>query len=246
MSDKKGNGLERFTPVLLVASILLAFGVGVLWQKVQNLEKGVSTPSVGNQAAPSAPTNLSGKLSEDQAKKLPEITKDDHIKGSGNAQVYLVEYSDLQCPYCKQFHPTAQRVLEEYGDKVAWIYRHFPLSQIHPQATPAAEASECIADIAGNDAFWEFTDLVFETQTYLNDLPGAAAKIGVNAGAFKSCFDSGKFKDKVQNQYQAGITAGVTGTPANFIVNSKGEVWLVPGALPFDQLKATIDEALSS
>lgn len=247
MSTEKGPSvLERFTPVLLIASILLAFAVGVLWQKVQNLEKVGSVVTTGGAqgTAPSAPTNPSGKLTEDQAKNLPEVSTEDHIKGNKNAKIFLIEYSDFQCPYCKQFHPTAQKVVETYGNDVAWVYRHFPLDQIHPNARPSAEASECVAELGGNDAFWKFADLMFSDTTSLTNLQGSAEKVGVSGSAFKTCYDAGKFKTLVEETYQAGIKAGVTGTPANFIVNAKGEVWLVPGALPFEQLKTTIDEAL--
>ncbi len=241
--EKGSNVLEKLTPILLIASIFLAFAVGVLWQKVQNLEGG-SVVNNAAQGVPSQPTNPTGKLSEDRAKALPKLSESDHVRGNKNAKVTLIEYSDLQCPYCKQFHPTALQVMEAYGDDVAWVYRHFPLDQIHPNARPSAEASECVASLGGNDAFWKFVDLVFADQTYLTNLQGAAEKSGVNGAAFKTCYDAGKFKSLVESVYQDGMKAGVTGTPANFIVNSKGEVWLVPGALPFDRLKVTIDEAL--
>lgn len=243
--------LERMTPVLLVASLLLAFAVGVLWQKVQNLEKGttVTAGNVGtaNQGNAAAPSNPSGKLSSDQLKNLPKITDADHIRGSKNAKVFLIEYSDLQCPYCEQFHPTAQQVVKEYGDKVAWVYRQFPLEQIHPYARNAAEASECVAHIAGNDAFWKFVDEVFGDQNkYLTDLQAAATNIGVNGAAFKKCFDAKQYKDAIDSSLSGGTSAGVTGTPSNFIINDKGEGWLIPGALPFNSVKATIDQALQS
>jgi protein-disulfide isomerase len=244
---KSVSVLERLTPVLLIASIFLAFAVGVLWQKVQNLEKGGSgTAALNNQgAAPSAPTDPSGKLTEDQLKTLPKVTDADHIRGSKDAQVFLIEYSDYQCPYCEQFFPTAQQVLKEYGNKVAWVYRQFPLEQIHPNARPSAEASECVAALGGNDAFWKFTDLIFGNQAkYLTNLQTAAVDAGVNGAQFKDCFASTKYKDRVDSQLQGGVTAGVNGTPANFIINNKGQGWLIPGALPFAQIKTTIDLAL--
>ncbi|MEK7510134.1 MAG: thioredoxin domain-containing protein [Patescibacteria group bacterium] len=98
------------------------------------------------------------------------VTENDHIRGSFNAPVTLVEFSDFQCPFCARFHPTVQQALQEYGDKVRWVYKHFPLDQIHPQATPAAEASECIAEQKGNEGFWEFADAVFENQDRLKDI----------------------------------------------------------------------------
>ena len=92
------------------------------------------------------------------------VTEKDHIRGNLNAQITLVEFSDFQCPFCRQFHSTVQQALSEYGDQVRWVYKHFPLDQIHPQARPAAEASECIAEQKGSEGFWQFTDAVFKFQ----------------------------------------------------------------------------------
>ena len=92
---------------------------------------------------------------------IPAVSEQDHILGSLDAPVKLVEYSDLQCPFCGRFHPTMQRVAKEYGDQVAWVYRHFPLESIHPNARPLANAAECAANLGGNDGFWKFIDAVF-------------------------------------------------------------------------------------
>jgi protein-disulfide isomerase len=249
---RKANTLEKLVPILLLASIVLAFVVGVLWQKVSSLEgggvrtAGTSTQTAGSgTTSPSAPTTQ-GKLSEDQVKNIPEVTDADHIRGSLSADVFLIEYSDLECPFCLRFHPTAQQVVDEYGGKVAWVYRHFPLDQIHSKARPAALASECVAEIGGEDAFWAFIDEIFSDQSSLSDLSAVASKVGVSGGSYESCVDGKKYADKVQEQYDGGVQSGVRGTPGNFIVNKKGEAWTIPGAVPFETLKVTIDEALGS
>lgn len=250
-SIKKSDTFEKLVPVLVFLSVILAFAVGILWQKVSNLEGGgaVKIPTAqapsdagANQPAVAGPTQ--GKLTADQVAKIPEVTSADHILGSADAPIKLIEYSDFQCPYCSRFHPTTQQVLEEYGDQVVLIYRHFPLDQLHPQARPAAIASECVAELGGVSSFWKFADSVFADQTKLSDIPAIAESIGMSKSAVQNCIDSGKFDQKVEDQYQGGITAGITGTPGNFIINSKGEAWLIPGALPYDNIKAAIDEAL--
>jgi len=93
---------------------------------------------------------------------IPEVTEDDHIRGNTDAKVFFVEYSDIDCPFCSQLHETMIDVVDNYdpGD-VAWVYRHFPLTNIHPTAAVKAEASECIAELGDNDAFWEFLDILF-------------------------------------------------------------------------------------
>lgn len=241
----KSGLLERFVPVLLIITVILAGVVGALWQKVSQLEKGKTSVATDTTAQPDA----SGKLAEADAKKVEKPSDKDHIRGPLNAQVFLIEYSDLECPFCKQFHLTAQQARDEYGDKLTWVYRHFPLDTLHPKADKEAEASECAFEMAGNDGFWKFIDHIYEIATSnntldLTKLPTYAAQTGLNAAQFKTCLDSGKYASKVESQYQSGLTAGVTGTPGNFIMNSKGEVWVIPGAVPFESLKATIEEAL--
>lgn len=240
--------LERFAPILLLVTFVLAFTVGVLWQKVSSLESGGGGNVAGDTTSGNtAPAPEDGKLTENQAKKVPAVSDSDHIRGLKDAEIVIIEYSDFECPFCERFHPTMQQVLKEYGDKVAWVYRQFPLTSIHPRALPSANASECVADIAGNDAFWKFTDTVFSNQEkYLTDegLAEAAVLAGAKKDEFTACFSAKKFESKVTEQQSGGEAAGITGTPGNFVINKKGEVWLVPGALPFEQLKVTIDEAL--
>lgn len=91
---------------------------------------------------------------------LKPVTSADHIRGDINAPVKIVEFSDIDCPFCKRFHTTMLEVMNTYGKegKVAWVYRHFPLTQLHPDAANKAEASECVAELGGNDKFWEFVD----------------------------------------------------------------------------------------
>lgn len=243
---------DRVAPVLLIVVIALAFAVGVLWQKVESVSGGSGTTNTAgtaannnNAAAPAQPT--SGKLTADQASKIPPVSDSDHVRGGKNPQVYLIEYSDFQCPYCAAFDPTAKQALSDYGDKFAWVYRHFPLDTIHPNARPAANASECIFALSGQDAFWKFADEVFADQdNKLADLSATAVGLGVNKASFDSCFSAKKYESIIDGDYQQGLTAGVTGTPGNFIMNSKGEVWELPGAVPYTTLKQTIDEALSS
>ncbi|OGC47664.1 hypothetical protein A2886_02700 [candidate division WWE3 bacterium RIFCSPHIGHO2_01_FULL_42_13] len=95
---------------------------------------------------------------------LDPISPDEHVRGSANANIVLVEYSDFECPFCQQFHPTVKQAMENYGDKFAWVYRQFPLESIHPSARGAAAASECVAQEGGNDAFWDYADALFEVQ----------------------------------------------------------------------------------
>jgi len=259
----KENILEKFLPALIVISVVLAFIVGVLWQKVSVLEGGGVGTQVAGDVVNDAKPFAAGKLTDDEVGKVALVSQldekvdsenvgvagDDHLRGSADAKVFILEYSDLECPYCASFHTTAQQAVEDYGGEVAWVYRHFPLDTIHQRAIPSAIASECVANLAGNDGFWSFVDSIFADQTnFLSDsgMKELALGIGIGADDYDSCIASGEFAGKVDDHYQSGLDAGVTGTPGNFVMNEKGEIWVIPGAVPYESLQATIDEALAS
>lgn len=188
--------------------------------------------------------------SEDTDNMRP-VSADDHILGNPNAELKIVEYSDLECPYCKVFHATMKRVMSEYGQsgKVAWVYRHFPIDSLHKKARKEAEATECANELGGSQKFWEFTDLVYTT-TNSNDslpeseLPKIAQKIGLDVKAFNTCLSSGKYADKVEADYQDAVKAGGRGTPNSIIVSKDGTKTVVQGAQPYESLKAVIDALL--
>ncbi len=162
-----------------------------------------------------------------------------HIRGNKNAKVKLVEYSDFQCPYCERHYPTIKQILAEYGDKVSFEYKHFPLNNIHPLAQPAAEASECASE---QGKFWEYHDKIFENQRTLSQatLTQWAQDLGLNMTKFNSCVQAGTYRTKVQEQAAEGAGMDVEGTPATFV---NGQ--LVSGALPYEAFKQLIDAELA-
>jgi protein-disulfide isomerase len=97
------------------------------------------------------------------ANEMRPVSADDHIIGDVNAEIIIVEYSDLDCPFCKVFHNTMHQVVNQSEGKVAWVYRHYPIPQLHPNAPLKAEESECAWELGGNDAFWKYADKVFST-----------------------------------------------------------------------------------
>lgn len=171
----------------------------------------------------------------------PVDEKTDHILGSKNAKVTLIEYSDFECPFCQRFYPTVKELLKAYPNDVRFVYRHFPLNSIHPNAQKAAEASECAAKLGGNDAFFKLHDKIFDRSPDIGPavLLSLAKEIGLKEADFKKCLDSGEMASKVNQQMQDGTGAGVSGTPATF-VNGK----LTSGAVPLESLKAAIDAEL--
>lgn len=239
-----GNKPQMF---LIGVLIVAAFLIGSLWTKVQYLEKnGSSTKDTAGQTAPQAAApDQTGQPSG----KIKEVTNKDHIRGNKNAKLSLVEYSDLECPFCKRFHPTMQDLLKTYGDKIRWVYRHFPLS-FHANAQKESEATECVAELGGDDAFWSYVDKMFEKTTSngtgfaLGELGPLAAEVGVNQSAFQSCLDSGKYTKLVQDQISDGTTGGVSGTPSTFLIDASGKSQIIVGAQPIESFKSAIDAAL--
>lgn len=171
----------------------------------------------------------------------------DHVRGNADARVTLVEYSDLECPFCKQFHTTLQRVVQEYDGKVRWVYRHFPLDALHSKARKEAEASEC----AGEQAkFWEYIDRLFAVTPSNNgldsaQLPVIARDVGLNAAAFETCLESGKHAPRVAEDLADAEKAGGQGTPYTVILGPKNITIPFSGAQPYDNLKSVIDKLLT-
>lgn len=164
-------------------------------------------------------------LSKTSSIPVEPISKSDHILGNPNAPVVLVEYSDLECPFCKNFHKTMNKIMETYGKdgKVAWVYRHFPLDSIHPKARTEAVATECAEELGGKSKFWQFTDKIYAITPSNNGLdlsllPVIAKEIGLDEGAFKTCLVSQKFDEKIENDFQSGKKIGVTGTPESVLI----------------------------
>jgi protein-disulfide isomerase len=248
---KSSVSLFNSTSLVMVLLVGGAFVIGSLWTKVQYLEKGSAALGVQAAAGGQPAAAAAQPAAPQAAAKKPEVSNDDWYKGGKNAKVVMVEYSDLECPFCKSFHPTMQQIVKEYGDKVKWVYRHYPLD-FHANAQKEAEATECAGKLGGNDAFWKYTDTLFDrtssngTGFALDKLVPLAKELGLNEASFKQCLDSGEMAQKVKDQMAKGAEEGVTGTPGTIIIDGKGNTQVVPGALPFDKVKPMIDSALQS
>lgn len=176
-----------------------------------------------------------------------EISSDDHILGNPDARIKIVEYSDIDCPFCTTFHQTMHQVIDEYGANgdVAWVYRHFPIAQLHPDAPRKALASECVADLGGNTAFWNYLDALFERDETVSALADIAVEVGVDRTEFTSCLNSGELNDEVQDDLQDAQRAGGRGTPHSLIIVEGEMVGAIPGALPYDSVKSQLDTIIS-
>jgi predicted DsbA family dithiol-disulfide isomerase len=159
--------------------------------------------------------------------------------GPAGAPVTLVEFSDFECPFCGKFNDAIRGLHEAYPDQVRIVFRQFPLP-IHPNARKAAEASLCAFD---QERFWPMHDLLFAESKALGvpELKEKARRLGLDGGAFDACLDSGRHEARVEEDVQAGVRIGVTGTPAVFI-NGRP---LSGGAVPLEELKEEIARELS-
>jgi len=210
-----------------------------------------------------APSQKNDIVDKEPTITLKAVSKEDHIFGNPNAPIKIVEYSDTACPFCKSFHPTMKKIMEEYGPtgKVAWVYRHFPLNKprsdgfvLHPNAGNEAEAMECAAALGGNDKFWEYTNRLYDitpsvtsaspTGLDQKQLPEIAKYVGLDVISFNECLTSDRFAQKVEDQYLSGVNAGVSGTPYSIAVTSSGKQVPINGAQPIANVKAIIDSLL--
>lgn len=198
-----------------------------------------------------APAVTDQNNQQEQTAEIIPVTEADHIYGNPNADIMIVEYSDFDCPFCTQFHGTMEQIMAEYGPggKVAWVFRHFPIVQRHPNAPKLAEASECVAELAGNDAFWKFANQVFDKATDEFTDMTKVSEFAVTAGvkekaAFETCLASGKYTKKVNDQLVEAQKSGGRGTPFPIIIAGDQSAAL-PGAVPYDQVKQALDSLIA-
>lgn len=172
------------------------------------------------------------------------------------SKVIVMEYSDTECPFCAQLHPTITKLREEYASKISFVYRYFPLTQIHPHAFEESRAIYCVGKLLGANKRMEYINQMFTEKLNKKNMvlpeggkEALAKNVGVSEAAFSTCLASQESSDAINASMQDGVTAGVQGTPATFILlkNKKGYevVSMVDGARPYEYLKAAIDQALA-
>lgn len=204
-------------------------------------------------AGSSAPTQVVGAAGQpqevDRTGEVTAVTDADHRKGPADAQVTIVEYSDFDCPFCSRFHDAMNQIVAS-NDNVAWVYRQFPLVQLHPNAPTVAQASECMAELGGQAAFWTFTDGYFAARGAQDATPNEtlfaqlAAKAGVDAAALTECVTSGRTESLVQADADNAVATGGQGTPWSVVIGPTGKTYPINGALPKAAVEQVIQIAL--
>lgn len=234
---------RTITSLLIFGLLVASFALGYQTAKVTYWEEKAKTLGTTNALSPNLtqPSPTPSKV-EVSPGHLPPL-------GKNNAKVTIIEFSDMQCPFCRRFwKDTLPQLKKDYIDKgqVKFYYRHLPLPpEVHPAATPLAEASECAND---QNKFWEYHDKIFAEQAEQGEgtipitneqIKEWAAEIGLNTAQFNECFDSGKYSQKVKDDLADAQKAGASSTPT-FYINGTPLV----GALPYEAFKTIIDQEL--
>lgn len=231
----------------IVSMLVFAFLLGMLTNKLLFMQNELARVQGANQGAVIENTANANQFPTPQPKVDVEAGTLP-ILGNVDAPVTIVEFSDIQCPFCKRFVDDAfVELKEKYIDtgKVKLAFRHYPLISIHPNAKKAGEAVECANE---QNKFWEYHDLLFANQEEWSPLGSADAvnsfvdysgELGLDTAQFRNCLDSSKFQQKVEDDLAAGVEAGVDGTPA-FFING----WRLTGAQPFASFEEFIEQEL--
>lgn len=193
---------------------------------------GIGIASNNNATTNTAPALLASAVS---------VT--DHAKGNSASALTLVEYSDFQCPACGAYYPLVKQITQEFGEKIHFVYRHFPLQNLHAHAKLAAQAAEA-AGLQGK--FWEMHDQLFENQKYWSDAENAesvfigyAGSLGLDIAQFTKDLNTNEVQERVNADYESGISSGVNGTPTFFLNGTKLE-----NPQSYDAFKSLIQNAL--
>lgn len=220
--------------------IAIVIGFGLIAAAIYFSGMGTTTPSVtvGNQQIATTESTI------------PAVTDKDYIRGNPNAPIMIVEYSDYDCPFCQVFHETMQQLMDEYalGGQVAWVYRQLPVVQLHPNAPKISEAALCVGKLAGNEGFWEFSDLVFNERgtnepTNMTRLSDFATRAGAEKAAFDQCLQSGEMKDEVDASVAEGFGAGIQGTPHSVIMVGNQQA-VIEGAQPYAAVRQIVENLI--
>jgi protein-disulfide isomerase len=237
MTFKRSHVYAALLPLAFVAG--LAFGY-IFWGRQPGMAPG-SAPQVPAATAPAAveiPEAQNQQAQEVRRYDIPE--DDDPVFGPDSAPITIIEFSDFECPYCRKWHVEVwPRLLEAYPDQIRLVYRDFPLTNIHANATPAAAAANCAGD---QDFYWEFNESLFSGRYSLNktSYQAYADELGLDMDAFNECLDSGRHNAEVMADFEYAAGLGVSSTPTFFINGIP-----IIGAQPFEVFTQLIDKELA-
>ncbi len=235
------NNLTIVNTVLIAVVLILGLtgNFGGKWGTVAPAPAPTPAPT----AAPT-PTPAPAAVTTISTDELEAFYKTAYIAGDKDAKISVIEFSDVQCPFCQRHTNagTLDQVMAKYPKDVNVIFAHFPLS-IHPSAQKAGEALECAGKLGGEEGFAKFKKALFAKggDPKLDVIEAVATEQGMNAADMMACVNGGEFAQKVADQMAFGRKLGVTGTPGNIVMNNEtGEFQKVSGAVPATAFDAPI------
>lgn len=207
---------------------------------------GAQAPALGTTGQPAQPQQQPapqppGPIQNADASRPGEFR---HLYGAASAPITIVEFSDLECPFCARLHPTLKRMVDESNGGINWEYRHLPLPG-HVNAEPAAIASECVASLAGPEAFQTYIEVLLANIGKANAafLKAEAGKLGVAAAAYDTCIQDPAMATLVRDDKAAASRLGGSGTPYSLVVNNATKTaYPVTGAVPYEQWQTILSQ----
>lgn len=223
--NNEASKLRAIIGVLMFVVVIMSYYVGYFSSKL-----GFDAPFIPNSGS-NVVANKPAPSSEEEFKQVEDVAyfdlKGDEVaKGDLNSNIVLVEFTDLQCPFCARFHPTVEAVLQK--NKVKLVTKHFPLS-FHQYAKDYAVMFECIAKNNNSNQAYDFINNLFDVNiakkgvVTLNDGLNEAEKLGLNKDKFEACKNDSSITQKIQNNFEEGIKLGINGTPAMYILNTSSK-----------------------
>jgi protein-disulfide isomerase len=243
---RKGHLYIIVMPLIFIVGITLGFLVRG-WVPLLTTSESAAVqdtasadPSAGDTSETSVQSNPISPVETPQVVRYEIPVDDDPFFGAVDAPITIVEFSDYECPYCRTWHTEVySQLIDAYGDQVRFVYRDFPLESIHANAKPAAEAANCANE---QGEFWEYHDKLFSMELGLS--PEAyqeyATQLGLDIDEFQECFESGRYQEEVQLDFEFAANLGVRSTPT-FFVNGIAVV----GAQPFEVFQQVIEKELA-
>jgi protein-disulfide isomerase len=238
--------LRRWHLYALVMPLIFVIGLGFGyllrgWAPLPGTSADASELTTSSEPAVEMPqANAEASSETQQVVRYDVPVDDDPMLGAEDAPITIVEFSDYECPYCRQWHSEVYtQLIDTYGDQIRFVYRDFPLESIHSNANSAAQAANCANE---QGVFWEYHDKLFSMEQGLgNDAYlEYASQLDMDEGAFQECIGSGRYQDEVQSDFEFAANLGVRSTPT-FFINGIAVV----GAQPFDIFQQIIERELA-
>ncbi len=247
MEHESTKDTKLSTPqAILIGAVIVAAAIFLV--KMPARPTTNPTTATDTTAGPTADKYANMILATKAKITIPILHEGDHVRGSTNPKITIIEYSDPECPFCRVFHGTMQSVMTKYDGKIAWVYRHYPIESLHKKAINEASATECIAKIGGEAAFWNYLDLLYKT-TPSNDgldaskLPEMAKAVGVDVAKFNTCLSGKETLSGITKAIEDAQALGISGTPHSFMLVGN-DMYKIEGAMPIASLTAAIDQIM--